>query len=199
MSPRYGEPQEGQGDVATFDFVPSSRALGILSPCLGTPENTRVTWHFRPLVGPREGRGEVATSDFVPLFGDPRTPTATPALPPTLTLTLTRSCGSHGRPWWGATHMYSGIDRGLSVLKHKYHRHLNHEGLDVGFWGSRQLSLFGEEGSSQGALSTPPSLNCKPGCPSGRRIANSFTLCYKNGSLWAMLYTTCGQKIGTVE
>ena len=33
MSPHYGEPQEGKGDVATFDFVPSS----------GDPENTGVT------------------------------------------------------------------------------------------------------------------------------------------------------------
>ena len=39
---------------------------------MGTPENTWVTSHFRPLVGPREGRGEVATFNFVPFDGDPR-------------------------------------------------------------------------------------------------------------------------------
>ena len=32
----------------------------VLSPFLGTPENTRVTQQFRPLLGPREGRGYAA-------------------------------------------------------------------------------------------------------------------------------------------
>ena len=38
--------------------------------------------------------------------------------------------------------------------------------VSVGFWGSSQLSPFWGRGeSSQGALSTPPPPNCKPGCP----------------------------------
>ena len=67
----------------------------------------------------------------------------------------------------GALHTrVAGIDGEPSVLKHKYHRHLNHEGPEGGFGGSRQLSLF-LGGSSQGALSTPPPphSNCKPGYP----------------------------------
>ena len=79
-------------------------------------------------------------------------------------VTLTRSCGSHERPWWALHTCVAGIDRGPSVLKHKYHRHLNHEGPEGGFVGSRQLSLWGG-GSSQGALSTPPPPKCKPGYP----------------------------------
>ena len=51
-------PREGKGEVATCDFVRSSKP----------PQNAKVTQHFRPLVGPQEGRGEVATSDFVSLF-----------------------------------------------------------------------------------------------------------------------------------
>ena len=40
--------------------------------------------------------------------------------------------------------------------------------VSVGFWGSCQLSpSWGRGGSSQGALSTPSPLNCKPGCPFG--------------------------------
>ena len=57
----------------------------------------------------------------------------------------------------GALHTcVAGIDREPGVLKHKYHRHLNHKGPEVGFGGFRQLSLFWGGGSSQGALSTPP-------------------------------------------
>ena len=33
------------------------------------------------------------------------TVTSTLTLTPTLTVTIRRSCGSHGRPWWGATHV----------------------------------------------------------------------------------------------
>ena len=54
----------------------------ILSPLLGTPENARITSHFRPQLGPRERRGEAAKSDFVPLFGDPRERRDYVALPP---------------------------------------------------------------------------------------------------------------------
>ena len=46
----------------------------------------------------------------------------------------------------GALHTcVAGIDRGPSVLKHKYHHHLSHEGPRGGFRGSRQLSPFGGE------------------------------------------------------
>ena len=56
----------------------------------------------------------------------------------------------------GALHTcVAGIDRGPSVLKCSYHRHLNHKGPEGGFGGSHQLSPFWG-GSSQGALSTPP-------------------------------------------
>ena len=42
--------------------------------------------------------------------------------------------------------------------------------VSVGFWGSRQLSLFGGVGgSSQGALSIPPPLQLKARLPQGTR------------------------------
>ena len=44
--------------------------------------------------------------------------------------------------------------------------------VSLGFWGSRQLSLFGGGWSSQGALSTPPPLNCNPSCPSRKSTGN---------------------------
>ena len=37
----------------------------ILSPFLGTPENTGVTQQFHPLLGPREGRGHAATDSGI--------------------------------------------------------------------------------------------------------------------------------------
>ena len=50
------------------------RPLLIFSPrlALGTPENARVAWRFRPFSGPRECKGEAANSEFVPfLLGNP--------------------------------------------------------------------------------------------------------------------------------
>ena len=58
----------------------------------------------------------------------------------------------------------AGIDRGPSFLKHKYHRHLNHEGPEGGFGGSRQLSLFwgGEVLATWLYRPPPPPSKCKP-------------------------------------
>ena len=54
-----GDPREGRGDVAAFDFV----------PFVGDPLQRTVCIATHPLLGPREGRAEAATSDFVPALG----------------------------------------------------------------------------------------------------------------------------------
>ena len=66
------------------------------------------------------------------------------------------------------------IDQGPSVLKHKYHRHLNHEGPEGGFGGSRQLSPFGG-GLARGLYQPPPPpppSNCKPSLQAPPTLAN---------------------------
>ena len=126
-----------------------------------------------------------------------RLPTPTPTLTVTLTVTMTRSFGSHGRPWWGATHMCSRNDQAPSVLKHKYHCHLNHECSEVGFGGFHQLSLFflaGGGGGSQGALLTPPPPSIES--PSTPCVV---TLMHHRGSVMTALSHPFGLKRRFVE
>ena len=114
----------------------------------------------------------------------PVTPTPTPILAPALTLTpsarlslpltvillltlgLTSSCGSNGRPWWGATYTVAAINQGPCVLEHNYHHHWNHGRPRVGFWGIFGVaSIEPPRGPGRRALSPPPPRNENPASP----------------------------------
>ena len=62
--------------------VGGRRPILILSPLLGTHENTCVPQQFRQFVGPREGMGEAATFECVPFVGDPQEHTGSVAISP---------------------------------------------------------------------------------------------------------------------
>ena len=97
------------------------------------------------------------------------------------TINPPRSFSSHGKPWCTLHTCVAGIDRGPSVLKHKYHPHLNHEVPEGGFGGSRQLSPYGG-GLARGSITPPPPPIASPVTP--RPTCGPFLLLSPSMQRW---------------